>query len=97
MEIRRRLAERNPDAFLPDLAGSLNNLWIILSDLGRREEAARAFEEGLRILLPFYRRLPGAFGSLAEFLHKGYLEACRGSGKTPDPELLKGLDRDEAS
>ena len=36
-EIYRRLAEKNPEAFLPDLAMSLNNLGVYLSDLGRRE------------------------------------------------------------
>ncbi len=96
-EIYRRLAEKNPDAFLPDLARSLGVLGWIFSAMERPEEAVRAFEEGLRILLPFYRRLPGAFGNLTESLHEGYLEACRDLGKTPDPELLKGLDRDEAS
>ena len=35
----RELAAHNPDAFRPDLASSLNNLAIRLSELGRREEA----------------------------------------------------------
>jgi hypothetical protein len=38
-EIRRRLAEAAPDAYLPDLASSLNNLAIRLSEVGRRAEA----------------------------------------------------------
>ena len=34
---RRRLAARNPEAFQPDLAMSLNNLSNQLSELGRHE------------------------------------------------------------
>jgi tetratricopeptide (TPR) repeat protein len=56
-----RLAETRPDAFLPDLAGSLNNLGGDLSNLGRREEALAASQEAVAI----YRRLaetrPDAF------------------------------------
>ncbi|MFC8849729.1 tetratricopeptide repeat protein, partial [Micromonospora sp. NPDC057141] len=37
--IRRRLAEANPDAYLPDLAMSLNNLGTLLAALGQREQA----------------------------------------------------------
>jgi hypothetical protein len=35
--IGRRHAEQRPDAFLPDLAGSLNNLSVLLAALGRTE------------------------------------------------------------
>ena len=34
VELRRVLAQRNPDAFQPDLAGSLNNLGSMLSGWG---------------------------------------------------------------
>ena len=49
MKIRRRLAEERPDAFLPDLATSLNNQSARLSDLGRREDALAAIEEAVKI------------------------------------------------
>ncbi|MGH4017127.1 MAG: caspase family protein, partial [Pseudonocardiaceae bacterium] len=35
----RRLAEANPDAYLPDLAASLNNLAIRLAEVGQRQAA----------------------------------------------------------
>ncbi|WP_156757293.1 hypothetical protein [Actinokineospora pegani] len=35
----------NPDAYLPDLAGSLNNLSIWLGELGRREEGLAAISD----------------------------------------------------
>jgi tetratricopeptide (TPR) repeat protein len=61
VDIHRRLAQTRPDAFLPDLATSLNNLGNRLSNLGRREEALAASQEAVDI----YRRLaqtrPDAF------------------------------------
>ncbi|MFJ5273811.1 tetratricopeptide repeat protein, partial [Streptomyces sp. NPDC088358] len=43
----RQLAAARPDAFLPDLASSLNNLSIRLGELGRREDALTAIEEAV--------------------------------------------------
>jgi Tetratricopeptide repeat len=47
--IRRRLAEANPAAYLPDLAMSLNNLGTFLSGVGRREQALASAEEAVVI------------------------------------------------
>jgi hypothetical protein len=52
----RRLAEARPDAFLHDLAGSLNNLGGDLDAVGRREDALAATEEAVGL----YRRLAEA-------------------------------------
>jgi tetratricopeptide (TPR) repeat protein len=61
VELYRRLAAQHPDAFLPDLAMSLNNLGIMLSEMGRRAEALQATQEAVDL----YRRLaaqhPDAF------------------------------------
>lgn len=53
--IRRRLAEEHPEAFLSDLAQSLNNLGIRLSavGVGRPEEALEASREAVS----YYRQL----------------------------------------
>jgi tetratricopeptide (TPR) repeat protein len=48
--IRRVLVRARPAAFTPDLAMSLNNLAIMLSQLGRREEALAISEEKKRLL-----------------------------------------------
>lgn len=53
MAIYRRLAEQEPDAYAPYLAGSLNNMAPILSALGRHPEALVVSEEASGI----YRRL----------------------------------------
>ncbi|MFI6079106.1 tetratricopeptide repeat protein [Actinoplanes sp. NPDC051343] len=54
--IYRRLAEAHPDAYLPNLATSLNNLGTCLAVLGRREQALAPAEEATGI----YRRLAEA-------------------------------------
>ena len=56
VEIRRRLAAAQPDAFLPNLAASLNNLANWLGDVGQRDEALAAIREAVEI----YRRLAAA-------------------------------------
>src|SRR5437867_11286007 len=47
VEIYRTMASERPEAFLPDLAMSLNNLGVVLSELGRREEALDATKEAV--------------------------------------------------
>ncbi len=59
--IRRELAVARPDAFRPDLAGSLNNQSAFLSDLGRREEALAAIEEAVTIRRELAVARPDAF------------------------------------
>ena len=88
VDIRRRLAEANPQAFLPDLAMSLGTLGSVLRALERHRDAASAFAEGLQHIAPFYRALPQAFAGLAGALRQGYLLACRDAGLKPDPALL---------
>ncbi|MFE5656926.1 hypothetical protein ACFQ9H_12180, partial [Streptomyces sp. NPDC056517] len=55
------LADRRPDAFLPDLAASLNNQSNHLSDLGRREEALTAVTRAVEIRETLADRRPDAF------------------------------------
>ncbi|WP_432523005.1 tetratricopeptide repeat protein [Kineococcus sp. SYSU DK006] len=45
----RGWASSDPDTFLPDLAGSLNNLSNRLANLGRREEALEAITEAVAV------------------------------------------------
>src|SRR5271155_1979912 len=58
---QRRLAQTRPDAFLPDLATSLNNLGGDLSNLGRREEALAASQEAVDIRRRLAQTRPDAF------------------------------------
>ncbi|MFQ5613587.1 MAG: hypothetical protein ACE5H9_15795, partial [Anaerolineae bacterium] len=79
---------RNPDAFLPHLATSLNNLGDRLSEGGSPEEALGAYEEAVRTLAPFFLRLPAAFAGRIEYMARDYLEACQTLSQEPDGELL---------
>jgi len=56
VRLLRALAAARPDAFTPDLAGSLNNLSMWLCVLGRREEALATAEEAVCL----YRTLAAA-------------------------------------
>jgi hypothetical protein len=53
--VYRELAETQPDAFLPSVAGSLKSRSSILSALGRRDDAFAAIDEAVEI----YRGLTG--------------------------------------
>jgi tetratricopeptide (TPR) repeat protein len=61
VRLYRQLAQARPDAFLPYLAGSLNNLATMLSDLGRREEALAQAEEAVRLYRQLAQARPDAF------------------------------------
>ena len=61
VDIRRKLAQARPEAFLPDLARRLYNLGEAQSALGQREAALVSAEEALEAIWPFFLRLPAAF------------------------------------
>jgi len=58
VELRRKLAERHPDAFLPNLAMGLNNLGNRLSEVGRQEEALNATREAMELRQKLAERKP---------------------------------------
>jgi tetratricopeptide (TPR) repeat protein len=93
VDIRRQLARQNPQAFLPDLARSLGAHGTVLRGLGRPGEAAQAFAEGLRAILPFVRALPAAFGGLAGALLAEYLQACEEAKREPERGLVEEVRR----
>ncbi len=50
LSISRELAKANPAVYLPDVAGTLNNLGILVeADSGRRDEAEKLYQEALTI------------------------------------------------
>ncbi|HNU27817.1 MAG TPA: tetratricopeptide repeat protein, partial [Sedimentisphaerales bacterium] len=59
--VHKKLAAARPDAFLPDLATSLNNLATLLSELGRREEALAAGQRAVEIREKLAAARPDAF------------------------------------
>ncbi len=90
----RRLASERPDAFIPDLAGSLNNLANRLSDLGRREDALNAAEEAVSIRRRLASERPDAFiPDLAMSLHTLAIRLLE-TGKANDalPIISEAID-----
>jgi hypothetical protein len=55
------LAAASPAAFEPNLAMSLNNLDLMLSDLGRREEATAATVQAVEVSRRLAATNPAAF------------------------------------
>ena len=49
LQIRRELAKANPQAYLPDVAATLNNLGILYKSEGRDSEAASFCSEAAAI------------------------------------------------
>ena len=88
VEIRRFLAASRPDAFLPDLARSLNNLGNRLIEVGREEEARTVSAEALDLLWPFFERYPVRFTQLAEMMLRDDFALFRGE---PPAKLLERL------
>ncbi|MBI2888093.1 MAG: tetratricopeptide repeat protein, partial [Chloroflexi bacterium] len=84
----RELAARQPEAFRPDLAMSLNTLANRLSELGRREEALAPAQEAVAALAPHFLALPPAFAPWMRSMVGTYLGVCRALGREPDAALL---------
>jgi len=61
VDLYRRLAQQNPDAFLPYLAMSLTNLGNRLSEMGRRAEALQATQEAVDLYRRLAQQNPDAF------------------------------------
>ena len=61
VRLRRALAQGSPEAYTPDLAGSLNNLANILSALGCRGEALEASQEAVELYRALVQGSPEAY------------------------------------
>src|SRR3989304_5230104 len=49
LEIRRKLAQSDPESYLPDVAGILNNFGNLQSDKNEFEDALKSYKEALEI------------------------------------------------
>ena len=61
LEIYRELAEKRPDAYLPYLATTQNNLAVLYSNLRRFEDAEEAYKEALEIYRELAEKNPDAY------------------------------------
>jgi tetratricopeptide (TPR) repeat protein len=91
VDLRRKLAQARLEAFLPDLAISLNNLSLRHSELGQREAALTLAEEALDAIWPFFLRLPAAFEGPTGVMLNTVREHFKALGQPPTPELLQRI------
>jgi tetratricopeptide (TPR) repeat protein len=61
LAIRRKLAEANPDAYLPEVTMTLNNLAVLYSDTQRMQKAEEAYGEALVIRRKLAEANPEAY------------------------------------
>ena len=66
LAIGRKLVQQNPNAHLPDLAETLNNLAVLDRDQNRTEKAQQEFKEALAIYRDFAKKDPKQFSPKAE-------------------------------
>ncbi|HEX4809508.1 MAG TPA: hypothetical protein VH325_11300 [Bryobacteraceae bacterium] len=85
---RRKLADANPDAFVPDLTTSLSVLGDCLETTEQISKARDAATESLRLLAPFHRDFAGVFDELARITVKDYVNVSRQVELEPDWDLL---------
>jgi hypothetical protein len=88
VDILRQLASDCPDAFLPDLATSLNNLCDRLAELERPDEALAAAHEAVVILAPIFLALPSAHARRMSYMFDDYLARAAAVGQDPDSDLV---------
>jgi hypothetical protein len=84
----RELADARPDAFVPDLAMSLNNLANHLSHLDRREAALSASEEAIIALIPHFQVNPHGFGDWMARIRAIYVKLSQECRREPRFDLL---------
>ena len=61
LQALRELAKKNPEAYLPDVATSLNNLGVLLSDTNNLKKAQDYYEEALQIHRELAQQNPEAY------------------------------------
>ena len=61
LQIRRQLAEKNPDVYLPDVATTLNNLGTLFHAKKEMSGAKKAYDEALQIRRQLAEKNPDAY------------------------------------
>ncbi|ODS36212.1 hypothetical protein BEH94_05145 [Candidatus Altiarchaeales archaeon WOR_SM1_SCG] len=61
LKIYKKLAEENPDAYLPDVATTQNNLGNLYSNLGRFKESEESYGDALKIYKKLAEENPDAY------------------------------------
>jgi hypothetical protein len=70
------------------LAGSLDTLATVLSELGDRQGALAAAREAVEMLAPFFLRYPQAFAPRMVTMVRNHRSRCEEGEEKPDDKLL---------
>ncbi|SCG39625.1 hypothetical protein GA0070623_0570 [Micromonospora rifamycinica] len=94
VSIRRRLAEANPAAYLPDLAMSLWAYgWVCVNVKANFVEALEATTEAITIYGPLAEQLPAVFAERLFAAYRTLADVLDGLGRTDEAaELRRQLD-----
>ena len=91
VNINQRLAQLQPDTFLPGVAKNIIVMSSVLAGLDRHEEAAQAATQALAILAPFVERYPQTYQDMARTIAANILRYSDAAGLQPDNALLTRL------
>jgi tetratricopeptide (TPR) repeat protein len=90
-DLYRELVRLNRDAFAADYARVHGVLGHILNGLARSQEAALAFETGVREILPEVQKYPAAHLPLALTLVRGYIASLQTAQLELDETLVQQI------
>jgi hypothetical protein len=88
----RKLAALRPEAFLPNLAISLNSLGNGQSALSQPEAALASVEAAFEAIWPSYVRLPAAFEHNTGVILANLRRHFAALGRPPSPNLLQRIE-----
>ncbi len=88
MKLYQTLARQNPDAFQPELAGSLATLGRVIEALQRPAEALSCYHEDIRLLQSHFLALPAAHARVMEALVDDYEQLATALNQPPDESWL---------
>lgn len=86
VRIYRQLAHQRPDVFVPDLARSLAVRGRVIA-ADRPSEAIESLAEAIRLLTPFFSRLPQVHAPLMQGTCSDYVQAAEAAGVAADMAL----------
>jgi hypothetical protein len=93
VELYRKLAAAQPDAFLPGLARSLNVMADHLESLSRLADAVQSDEEALRALGPMFLSTPAPFSTSMAVIVYDYIRRLQVLNRQPRPDVVDLLVR----
>jgi len=97
LEIRKELADQNPEAYNSYVATTQNNLGVLYWKLKRFEEAERAFEEALEIYKELADKNPEVYNPVVAngWYNKACFDSLRNNKEKSIEFLKRAIDLDK--